>query len=105
MRSKKCLKFKSARITLRITQIRVVFLRSHHFCEHSCAFNDFPITKCLPFFLPNRWEILSEYLVTYSEQRSKQIADKNIIREKVLERTKVYYWFNSKVDNFYVNQI
>ena len=29
-------------------------------------------------FLPNRLEFLSDYLVTYSEQKSQQIADKKI---------------------------
>ena len=37
---------------------------------------EFPIRNCLPFFLPNPWEFLPDYLVTYSGQKSPQIADK-----------------------------
>ena len=66
---------------------------------------EFPI-KMFAVFLPNRWKYLSDYLVTYSGQKSQQIADKKIqmVSEmKILARTKVYYCFNSKGDNFKVN--
>ena len=59
-------------------------------------------------FLPNWWELLSDYLVTYSGQKSKQIAGKKFQMSseiKLLAGTKVYYCFNSKGDNFNVNQL
>ena len=59
-------------------------------------------------FLPNCWEFLSDYLVTYSGQKSKQIAGKKFQMSseiKLLARTKVYNGFNSKGDNFNVNQL
>ena len=58
--------------------------------------------------LPNQWEFLSDYLVTYSGQKFQQIADKKIKMSseiKLLAGTKVYYCFNSKGDNFKVNQV
>ena len=70
-----CFKFKSARITLRVTQIRVVFYVHTHFCELYSAFNGISHQKLFAVFLPNRWEFLSDYLVTYSGQKSQQIAD------------------------------
>ena len=69
---------------------------------------EFPIRNCLPFFLPNRREFLSDYLVTYSRQKSQHIADKKIQMSsqiKLLAGTKVYYYFNSKGDNFKLNQL
>ena len=63
-----CLKFKSARITRRVTQIRMVFLHPYPFCELFSAFNGISQYK------------LSDYLVTCSWQRSKQITD--VIRDK-----------------------
>ena len=44
-----CLKFKSARITLRVTQLRVVYLNSNPFYEVYSAFKW--IAKCLTFFI------------------------------------------------------
>ena len=69
------LKFKSARITLRVTQIRVVFLRKYPFCELNSAFNGISYKKLFAIFLPNRLEFFSDYLDTYSGQKSQQIAD------------------------------
>ena len=66
---------------------------------------EFPIRNCLP---PNRWECLSDYLVTYSGQKFQQIAGKKIPMPseiKLLAGTKIYYCFNSKGDNFKVNQL
>ena len=37
---------------------------------------EFPIGNCLPFFFQTNGNFLSDYLVTYSGQKSKQIADK-----------------------------
>ena len=57
------------------------------------------------FFLSNRWEFLSDDLVTYSQQRYKQSTDENIQMQseiKLLERTNLNYCFNSKADNFNV---
>ena len=92
-----CLKFKSARITLRETQIRVVILRTYPFCELYSAFFGISHKKLFAVFLPNRWEFLSDYLVTYSGQNSQQIADKKIQMSseiKLLAGTKVYYCFD-----------
>ena len=103
-----CLKFKSARILFRVTQIRVVFFVHTLFCELYSALNGIYHKKLFAVFLPNRWEFLSDYLVTYSGQKSQQIADKKIQMSseiKLLAGTKVYYCFNSKGDNFKVNQL
>ena len=62
---------------------------------------EFPIRNCLPFLFQNRWEFLSDYLVTYSGQKSQQIADKKIQMSseiKLLAGTKVYDCFNFKVN-------
>ena len=69
---------------------------------------EFPIKKCLPFFFQTDGNFLSDYLVRYSGQKSKQIAGKKIQMSseiKLLAGTKVYYCFNSKGDNFNVNQL
>ena len=59
---------------------------------------EIPITNCLQFLLlPREWEYLSDDLDAYSPQRYKQIRDK--------QRTKVYYCFNSKGDNFNAKQL
>ena len=71
-----CLKFKLAQITLRVTQIRKAFLRPYIFCELYSAFNviKFPLQIVCHFSSkPN--DFLSDYLVTYSGQRSKQTTD------------------------------
>ena len=72
------------------------------------AFNGISHKKLFAVFLPNRWEFLSDYLVTYSGQKSQQIADKKIQMSsevKLLAGTKFYYCFNSKGDNFKVKQL
>ena len=69
---------------------------------------EFPIRSCLPFFFQIDGNFLSDYLVTYSGQKSQEIADKKIqmsSKIKLLAGTKVYYCFNSKGDNFKVNQL
>ena len=58
---------------------------------------EFPITNC-----PNRWEILSDDLVPYCLQGSTRITDitnqmSSMI--KLLERTKIYDYFNLKGKN------
>ena len=53
-------------------------------------------------------DFLSDYLVTYSVQRSKQITDLKFqmpFEIKILERTNIYCRFNSKGGNFNVNQL
>ena len=68
---------------------------------------EFPIRNCLPFFFQIDGNFLSDYLVTYSGQKFQQIADKKIqisSEIKLLAGTKVYYCFNSKGDNFKLNQ-
>ena len=69
---------------------------------------EFPIRKCLPFFFQTDEIFLSDYRVTYSGQKSQQIPDKKIQMSseiKLLAGTKVYYCFDSKGDNFKVNQL
>ena len=98
-----CLTLKSAWIAPRVTQIRVVFLRT----ELYNAFNEISHKKLFAVFLPNRLDFLSDYLVTYSGQKSQHIAGKKIqipSEIKLLAGTKIYYCFNSKGDNFKVNQ-
>ena len=46
------------------------------FCELYNAFNGISHKKLFAVFLPNRWEFLSDYLATYSGQKSQQIAGK-----------------------------
>ena len=69
---------------------------------------EFPIRNCLPFFSQTDGNFLSDYLVTYSGQTSQQIAGKKIQMPseiKLLAGTEIYYCFNSKGDNFKVNQL
>ena len=65
--------------------------------------------NCLAFFFQTDGIFLSDYLVTYSRQKSQQIADKKKHQMpseiKLLTGTKVYYCFNSKGDNFRVNKL
>ena len=65
--------------------------------------------KLFAVFLSNRWDsFLLDYLVTYSRQKSQQIADKKNKMSsdiKLLAGAKVYYCFDSKGDNFKVNQL
>ena len=78
------------------------------YCELNSDFNGISNQKLFAVFLPNRWEFLSDYLVTYSGQKSQQMADIKIQMSseiKLLAGTKVYYCFNSKGDNFKVNQL
>ena len=88
--------------------IRVVVYVHTHFYELYNAFNGISHKKLFVVFLPNRWEFLSDYLVTYSGQKSQQIAGKKILMPseiKLLAGTKIYYCFNSEGDNFKVNQL
>ena len=78
------------------------------FCELYSAFYGISHKKLFAVFLLNRWEFLPVYLVTYSGQKFQQIADKKFHMSseiKLLAGTKVYYCFNSKGDNFKVNQL
>ena len=62
------------------------------FCELYNAFNGISHKKLFAVFLPNRWEFLSDYLVTYSGQKSQQIAGKKILMPseiKLLAGTKI----------------
>ena len=102
------LKFKSAWITLQVTQLELWFYVHTPFYELYNAFNGISHKKLFVVFLPNRWELLSDYLVTYSGQKSQQIAGIKILMPseiKLLAGTKIYYCFNSKGDNFKVNQL
>ena len=88
--------------------MRVVFYVHTPFCELYSAFNRISHKKLFAVFLPNRSGFLSDYLVTYSRQKSQRIADKKVqisSEIKLLAGTKVYYCFNSKGDNFKVNQL
>ena len=79
-------------------QLELCFYGHTLFCELNSAFNGISHKKLFAVFLPNRWEFLSDYLITYSGQKSKQITDKKIQMSseiKLLAGTKVYYCFNS----------
>ena len=54
--------FKSARTTLRLTQIRVVFLCPYPFCELCSSFNGISLYKLFAIFLPDQMEIFISYL-------------------------------------------
>ena len=78
------------------------------FVNFTNAFNGISCKKLFAVFLSNRWEFLSDYLVTYSGQKFQQIAGKKIQMPseiKLLAGTKIYYCFNSKGDNFKMNQL
>ena len=78
------------------------------FCELYSASNGISHKKLFAVFLPNRWKFLSDLLVKYSGQKFQQIADKKkqmASEIKLSTGTKVYYCFNSKGDNFKVNQL
>ena len=106
-----CLKFKSAMINLRVTQIRVVFLRLYpirHFCELYNAFNGIPIINRLPFFFQtdgNFYQIILSHTLGSGPNKSTIIKIQMSSEIKLLESTKVYYCFNSKGDNFNVIQL
>ena len=91
-------KVQISRIILRVTQTRMVFYVQATFTNLGN-----PNYKLFAIFLSNRCEFLSEDIATYSLQRSKRITEKrsNVTRA----RTKVYYCFNSKGDNFDMKQL
>ena len=67
---------------------------------------DFPITNCLPFFfLTDNFFYLIILSHTLGRGPSKLLIKKFKCHQRLLERTKVYYCFNSKGDNFNVNQL
>ena len=69
---------------------------------------EFRIRTCLLFFFQTDRNFYQIILSKYSGQKSKQIADKKFQMSseiKLLAGTKVYYSFNSKGDNFKVNQL
>ena len=45
------------------------------FVNFTMLFLEFPITNCVLLFHSNGWEFISDYIVTYSGQISKQITD------------------------------
>ena len=65
MLSNYCLNFNSAMIDLRVTQIRVLLLRSYSFLGTYSDFNGIYLYKLFAIFLPNPW-IFSDILVAYS---------------------------------------
>ena len=77
----KCLKFLSSGIIIhvRVTQISMIFFYIHVlFCQFNSAFNVISHYKLCAIFLPNRWDFLSDDLVTYCRQRSERITDNEI---------------------------
>ena len=73
-----CLKFKTAWITLRVTHKSCVFTQILLFVNFTMLSMEFPIRNFLPFFFQTDGNFLSDYLVTYSGQKSQQITDKKI---------------------------
>ena len=69
---------------------------------------EFPITNCLPFFFQTD-ENIYQIIMLHTPGRcpNKSLIKKiDIIKDKgLLERTKIYYCFNSKGDNFHVNKL
>ena len=69
---------------------------------------EFPIRNCLPFFFQingNFYQIILSH--TQGRSPNKSLIKKVQISSeiKLLAGTKVYYCFNSKGDNFKVNQL
>ena len=69
---------------------------------------EFPIRNCLPFFLQTDgsfYQIISSH--TQGRSPNKSLVKKILIPSeiKLLSGTKIYYCFNSKGDNFKVNQL
>ena len=65
---------------------------------------EFSIRNCLPFFFQtdgNFYQIISSH--TQGRSPNKSLVKKSEI--KFLAGTKIYYCFNSKGDNFKVNQL
>ena len=56
-------------------KLELCFYVHTHFCELYSAFNGISHKNLFAFFLPNRSEFLSDYLVKYSGQKSQQLAD------------------------------
>ena len=84
------------------------FFTPEHALRTCFTFNGNSNYKLFAIFLSNSSKFLSDNLVTYSRNRSKRITVKKIQMQseiKLEERTKVYYCFNSKGDNFDVNQL
>ena len=100
-----CFKFKSARITLRVTQIRVVFLRTTPFVNFTVLSMKFSFKKLFVVFFSKPMGIfirLSCHILRAEVTTKKTQMPSKI---KLLAGTKVYYCFNSKGDNFKVNQL
>ena len=69
---------------------------------------EFPIRNCLPFFFQTDGNFY-QIILSHTQGRS---LNKSLIKKiqmsseiKLLAGTKVYYCFNSKGDNFKVNQL
>ena len=79
-----CLKFKSARITLRVTHIRVVFLRTYPFCDLCCAFNGISHKKLFAVFLP--YIRLSCHILRAKVPTNRWLKTLNVIWDKAFSR-------------------
>ena len=69
---------------------------------------EFPIRNCLPFFFQidgNFYQIISSH--TQGRSPNQSLVKKILMpyEIKLLAGTKIYYCFNSKGDNFKVNQL
>ena len=69
---------------------------------------EFPIRNCLPFFFQTDgifYQIISSH--TQGRSTNKSLVKKILMpyETKLLAGTKIYYCFNSKGDNFKVNQL
>ena len=89
-----CLKFKSARITLRVTKIRVVFYVHTPIVNLTVLSMEFPIRYSVPCIFQTDWNFY-QIILTQTQGKS---PNKSLIKKlqmsseiKLLARTKVYY--------------
>ena len=72
---------------------------------------EFPFTNCLQFFFQTDWDFirLPCHILSADVQRNQSfeslIKNRMPSGKKLLEKIKVYYCFNSKGDDFNVNQL
>ena len=89
----------------RNTNLSRVFTYIPPFVNFTVLSTEFPIRNCLPFFFQTDGNFY-QIILSHTQGRS---PNKSLIKNpneiKLLAGTKVYYCFNSKGDNFKVNQL
>ena len=79
-----------------------------HFWNFTVISMEFPITNCLPFFFQTDgkfYQIILSHTLGRCPNKSPIKKLMSLKIKKVFDRTKVYYCFNSKGDNFDVNKL